>query len=144
MLAKEGRDQPVDTRAAGAPDGMANALSILVELESRLAEYGADGTQGIVNLSLLPLSEPEIEFIDERLGRGPVDVLSRAYGKCQVISTRSDNIWWVRYYNSMNTPILNTIEVTRAPAVVGAAAEDIRDSADRLEEILAPYDLNAA
>ena len=144
VRAAHGRGRPVDTDDAGTPPEMTNALSILVELESRVAELAADGTPGIVNLSLLPLSEPEVEFIDERLGRGPVDVLSRAYGKCQVISTRTDDVWWVRYYNSMNTLILNTIEVTGVPAVIGAAPEDIRDSAERLEEILAPYDLGDA
>ena len=69
----------------------------------------------------MEVPDEEVEFLDERLGRGPVDILSRAYGKCQVISTLSANVWWVRYYNSMNTLILNTIEVTKVPAVVGAA-----------------------
>jgi hydrogenase-1 operon protein HyaF len=85
------------------------------------------------------LSQPELEFIDGRLGRGPVDVLSRAYGKCEVISTKSANVWWVRYFNSMGTLILNTLEVTDVPQVVVAASEDIRDSSSRLNEILLPY-----
>jgi hydrogenase-1 operon protein HyaF len=92
-----------------------------------------------VNLSLLPLSEAELEFLDERLGRGTVDILSRSYGKCQIISTRSRDVWWVRYYNSMGILILNSLEVADVPVVVHAAAEDLRDSAQRLDEILAPY-----
>jgi hydrogenase-1 operon protein HyaF len=143
VLSGEGRTRPVDTSADGVPAEMTNALSILVELEAQLEKFAADGSPGIVNLSLLPLSDEEVEFLDERLGRGPVDILSRAYGKCQVISTLSANVWWVRYYNSMNTLILNTIEVTKVPAVVGAAPEDLRDSAERLEDILRPYDLDA-
>ena len=88
---------------------------------------------------LSPLSESELEFLDARLGRGPVDVLSRAYGKCQIISTLTPGVWWVRYYNAMDTLILNSIEVVDIPLVVCAAAEDLRDSAKRLDEILAPY-----
>jgi hydrogenase-1 operon protein HyaF len=129
----------IDVTAAEANPAIANALPLLVELESRCALYTANGTPHSLNLSLLPLSEAELEYLDERLGRGPVDLLSRSYGKCQVISTRVPNVWWVRYYNSMGTPILNSIEVVDVPEVVKAAAEDLHDSAVRLDEILAPY-----
>ena len=88
---------------------------------------------------VVPLSEDEHEFIDRRLGRGPGHVLSRAYGKCEIISTAIANIWWIRHYNSMGKLILELIEVVDVPAVVAAAPEDIADSAIRLGEILAPY-----
>lgn len=131
--------RPVDARREGAPDEVMNALPILVELESQCAIYASDGTPHVINLTLLPLSEADVDFLDQRLGRGPVDVLSRGYGKCQIISTQAANVWWVRYYNSMGTPILNTLEVIDVPQVLRAADEDIHDSATRLEEIIAPY-----
>ena len=130
---------PVAIDADSAPPDVPNALPLLVEIDSHSEDYARTGTPHSINLSLLPLSEPELEYLDARLGRGPVDVLSRAYGKCQVISTRAPNVWWVRYYNSMGTPILNSIEITDVPQVVHAAAEDLRDSAARLEQIVAPY-----
>ncbi|MGD8498402.1 MAG: hydrogenase expression/formation C-terminal domain-containing protein [Chromatiales bacterium] len=135
----DGRERPIDASAGGAPEDVPNALPILVELASRREDLRRDGEPHSINLSLLPLSEAELEFLDHRLGRGPVDLLSRAYGRCQVISTLTPNIWWVRYYNSMGTPILNSLEVVDVPQVVPAAPEDLRDSAVRLEEILAPY-----
>jgi hydrogenase-1 operon protein HyaF len=129
----------VDTTADGVGPELANALPILVELEARREEYADGGEPHSVNLTLLPLSDEELEFLDARLGRGPVDILSRAYGKCQVISTATSNVWWVRYYNSMGTPILTTIEVVDVPNVVAAAPEDISDSEERLRDILEPY-----
>ena len=84
-----------------------NAMPILVELADRSALFERSARQHSINLSLLPLSQTELEYLDARLGRGPVDILSRAYGKCQVISTLSPNVWWVRFYNSMGTLILN-------------------------------------
>lgn len=144
VVAPDRPDRPVPTEADGVPDEMNNALSILVELSALLDRYRRDGSPGIINLSLLPLSEAEVEFLDERLGRGPVDILSRAYGKCQIISTCTRDVWWVRYYNSMNTLILNTLEVAKVPEVVCAAPEDLADSAERLDEILAPYELDIA
>jgi hydrogenase-1 operon protein HyaF len=136
--------RPVNTaQPLGTPD-ILNAMPILVELEHRCAKFDQSGTEHSFNLTLLPLSEDEIEFLDTRLGRGPVDMLSRAYGKCQVISTLTPNVWWVRYYNSMGTLILNTLEITKMPQVVAAASEDLGDSATRLGEILAPYWSDAA
>lgn len=129
----------VDIAAEGVGSELANALPILVELQSQHEQYMDGGTPHSINLTLLPLSEPELEFIDQRLGRGPVDILSRAYGKCEVISTQSAGIWWVRYYNSMGVLILNTLEVVDVPDVVKAAPEDLVDSAARLKEILEPY-----
>jgi hydrogenase-1 operon protein HyaF len=139
VRARREQDEPVDITPPDAARGVHNALPILVELESQLANYVENGQPHSINLSLLPLSEDEVEFLDARLGRGPVDVLSRAYGKCQVISTRTPGIWWVRYYNAMGTLILNSLEVVAIPQVICAAAEDLRDSAVRLDEILAPY-----
>ena len=134
-----GPGSAVDTSIEGVGPELSNAPPILVEVESKCREYAETGTPYSINLSLLPLSEAELEFLDTRLGRGAIDILSRAYGKCQVISTNTLNVWWVRYYNSMGTLILNTLEVVDIPSVVAAAPEDLADSAERLVEILEPY-----
>lgn len=129
----------IDTAPPDVPDDVLNALPILVELQAQVDGADGNGKQHSINLSLLPLSDSEIAFLEERLGRGSVDVLSRGYGNCEVLSTRIPNVWWVRYFNSMGTLILNSIEVVAVPEVLIAAEEDLRDSATRLGEILAPY-----
>lgn len=131
--------RPIDVGEPNEVADVRNALPILTELKYQSEKYRQDGVPHSINLSLLPLSETELEFLDQRLGRGAVDILSRSYGKCQIISTRSPDIWWVRYYNAMGILILNSLEVADVPVVVNAAAEDLRDSAQRLDEILAPY-----
>ena len=133
------RDLGIDISEDDVPIDVMNAMPILIELESHVAEYERNRSTHAINLTLLPLSDADVEFLDKRLGRGPVDILSRAYGKCQIISTLTPNVWWVRYYNSMSSLILNTLEVTDAPKVVCAAPEDLSDSAKRLDQILAPY-----
>ncbi len=138
------RIDPADRRgievdAGDARSEVANALPLLVELESRRALYAAEGTPHSLNLSLLPLSDAELGYLDDRLGRGPVEVLARAYGRCEVLSTLVPDVWWVRYYNSMGILMLNSLEVIDVPEVVRAAVEDLHDSAVRLDEILAPY-----
>lgn len=135
----DGRDRPVDASRDGISAELNNALAILVELESYCAEFSDAGKANVINLTLLPLSVAELEFLDARLGRGPVDTLSRAYGKCQVSSTLTPNVWWVRFYNSVGTLILNTLEVVDVPSVIRAAPEDLVDSATRLDAIMTPY-----
>ncbi len=135
----EGRDRVIDTAADGVPADVVNALPLLVELDAQCAEYLRTGRTHVINLTLLPLTDADREFLELRLGQGPVEVLSRSYGKCQIVSTATPNVWWVRYYNSMGVMILNTLEVVDVPAVIRAAPEDLADSASRLEAILEPY-----
>lgn len=132
-------DRRIDTSAPEAEGDVLNALPILVELAAHAENYASGGSPHAINLTLLPLSETEIGFLEERLGNGSVEVLSRGYGKCEVKSTATRDLWWVRYYNSMGTLILNSVEVIGVPEVVVAAEEDLRDSAQRLEDIIAPY-----
>jgi hydrogenase-1 operon protein HyaF len=129
----------IDASPPEHADEVQNALPILIELQAHAASATGNGRQHAINLSLLPLSEADIDFLDTRLGRGPIEILSRGYGKCEVLSTRTPGVWWVRYYNSMGTMILNSLEVTAVPEVVTAADEDLRDSGDRLRQILASY-----
>jgi hydrogenase-1 operon protein HyaF len=45
----------------------------------------------------------------------------------------------VRYFNSRDAIVLNTIEVVEVPNVACAAPEDLADTAQRLGEILEVY-----
>ncbi len=93
----------------------------------------------IINLSLLPHTEEDLAFLEHVLGRGNLIILSRGYGNCRIHATGTRDTWWVRYYNSQDTLILNSIEISPVPEVALAAAEDIADSVERLAEILAIY-----
>jgi hydrogenase-1 operon protein HyaF len=122
------------------PAGVINAPSILAELAAAAADFAPDDSPHVINLTLLPMTDEDVEFLDSALGKGPVEILSRAYGKCLMLATAVPNIWWVRYYNSMNTLILNSLEVTTLPQVACAAPEDLRDSRLRLAQILESED----
>jgi hydrogenase-1 operon protein HyaF len=128
-----------DLTADEAPAEVMNAMPILTELQEHQAGYASGQAAHVINLTLLPLSEADTTYLDQILGTGPVEILSRGYGDCQMISTAVPGIWWVRYRNSMGKLILNTLEVVDVPAVARAAQEDIDDSALRLKEILESY-----
>ena len=120
-------------------EGVFNAPSLLPEINEHITAANASGFAHVINLSLLPHTELDLELLDRLLGRGPLIVLSRGYGNCRVTNTGTRNVWWARFYNSQDALILNTIEITAVPEVIRAAAEDIADSATRLREMLEVY-----
>ncbi|MGX5851472.1 hydrogenase expression/formation protein [Mesorhizobium sp. PL10] len=129
----------IDIPASFGP-GVFNAPPLLAEINEAIARYSPDNPHAhVINLSLLPHTEDDLALLDELLGKGSVTVLSRGYGNCRVEATGLRYVWWVRFFNSQDTLILNTIEVTMLPDVVLASPEDIADSADRLTEIMAVY-----
>lgn len=121
------------------PAGVVNAAALASELDDKIAAHQPGADAYVINLTLLPLTEEDVAFLDGRLGAGSVTVLSRGYGNCRITSTGTRNAWWVRYYNSRDAVVLNTIEVVDVPSVACAAPEDLSDSAQRIGEILEVY-----
>jgi hydrogenase-1 operon protein HyaF len=121
---------------APPPPGVMNSPTVLFEIREQAAQYAPGGPAHVVNLTLLPMSPQDNDYLNRSLPAGPVAILSRGYGKCRVSSTALRHVWRVQYFNNMNTLILNTVEVVDIPEVVKAAREDIEDSLDRLRELL--------
>lgn len=115
------------------PEGTMNSPAILAELRARL---GGSERSGQINLTLLPLSPDDRAVIDAALPAGPVAIISRGFGNCHVGSTAVRGLWRVQFFNSMNTLILDTIEITGMPDAVTASAEDLADSRTRLAELV--------
>jgi hydrogenase-1 operon protein HyaF len=120
-------------QTAGA--GLGNGPALLTELVAASAR-GAAAPAHVVNLTLLPVTADDVNWLVGALEIGPVTLLSRGYGNCRITSTRLRHTWWVQYFNSMNTLILNTIEVTPVPEVALAAPDDFSESLLRLGEWL--------
>ncbi len=122
--------------APAAPVPAMNAPSVLVELEHQRRSWQAGQLAHVVNLTLLPLSPQDIGYLDYRLGTGRVLILSRGYGNCRITNCRVPHSWRVVYYNSMDSVILNSVEVSDMPEVACAAPQDLRDSVARLQEVM--------
>lgn len=117
-----------------------NAPPLITEINDHIATGGQNGAEPhVINLSLLPHTEEDLAFLDMTMGKGDLVILSRGYGNCRINVTKTRNTWWVRFYNSQDTLILNSIEICPIPPVALAAPEDISDSVERLGEILDSY-----
>ena len=113
-----------------------NAPPIYSELAEKSAEWAAGAELHVVNLTLLPHTEDDLVWLDQAFGEGAVTILSRGYGNCRITATALPHIWRVQFFNSMDTLILDTFEVTDMPEVALAAKEDLEDSGSRILKIL--------
>ncbi|KQB60770.1 MULTISPECIES: hydrogenase expression/formation protein [Comamonadaceae] len=118
------------------PPNVQNAPMLIEEIRDQSANWKPGQLSHVVNLTLLPVTPEDIGFLDHHLGTGRVLMLSRGYGNCRISNTRLRHCWRVVYYNSMDRVLLNTVEVVDMPEVAMAAPEDLRDSHERLREVL--------
>jgi hydrogenase-1 operon protein HyaF len=109
---------------------------ILAELVDKSRHYQTGQMAHVVNLSLLPHTPEDLDWLAEALGEGAVTILSRGYGNCRVTACAQPHVWKVQFYNSMDTLILDTYEVCDMPEVALAAAEDLADSAIRIRDVI--------
>lgn len=116
--------------------GLANAPAILSELIDKSEAWRPGAPTHIVNLSLLPHTPEDLDWLAEALGEGAVTILSRGYGNCRITSCAQERVWRVQFYNSSDQLILDTFEVTDMPEVALAAGEDLADSATRILDVI--------
>lgn len=120
--------------------GLMNAPAVAREILDRSARHVPGRPAHVLNFTLLPMTPEDLAWLAAALGEGPVTLLSRGYGNCRISSTAVPHVFWVKYYNSMDTLILDTIEVVDVPEAALAAREDLEDSTARLGEWLASLD----
>jgi len=135
----KGADAVVKVPETMTGENIFNAPPLIAEINEHVPKSDVVPGPHVINLSLLPHTEEDLAFLTSCLGRGDVTILSRGYGNCRITSTTTRNTWWVQFYNSQDSLILNSIEIVKVPEVACAAAEDIADSANRLDEILEIY-----
>ncbi len=133
------RAKPEATLPEQAIEGVFNAPALIAEINDHIPGTALRDGPHVINLSLLPHTEGDLTFLESALGQGDLIILSRGYGNCRIRSTGTRHCWWVRYFNSQDTLILNAIEISPLPEVAQAAPEDLADSAERLAEIMDTY-----
>lgn len=129
--------QPHRATTPDAPraPGVVNAPALLAELGDKSASYRPGAEIHVVNLTLLPHTPEDLDHMAQVLGEGAVTILSRGYGNCRITASAMPHVWRVQFFNSSDTLILDTWEVTQMPEVAIAGPEDLADSADRIREV---------
>jgi len=121
---------------AAIPPGAMNSPALVNEIGAQMRASRPGRRAHVVNLTLFPLTPDDHAVLEAALPVGPVALISRGFGNCRITSTLARDVWRVQYFNSMNTLILDTIEIVEAPESALAAAEDLADSTTRLAELV--------
>jgi len=118
------------------PEGAMNSPALIHEIRSQICDRKPESAARVINLTLFPMTADDHRVLEQALPVGPVAMISRGFGNCRITSTLARNVWRVQYFNTMNTLILNTLEIVEAPEVALAAPEDLVDSRLRLAELV--------
>ena len=114
--------------------GMADA--VLNEVASLAARHGETGDTAAIELTSIPLTRPDREDIEKRLGRVEVEATIEAAGRSEVWETAYAGVWFVRHLGLDGKVAAETIEICAAPLILFSHPDDRRAAAARLGEDL--------
>jgi hydrogenase-1 operon protein HyaF len=117
-----------------------NAPSILREIATLLQRLLATGEGGAIDLTSLPFSPADRDWLAQRLGRGEVEIRLKAAGLSTFNETAIPGVWWVSHHNEAGVRVSELIEVARVPELVLAHPDDVKIGLKRLNDLI--NDLN--
>ena len=111
-------------------------LRELVELVRRLLETGEPSA---IDLSALPLSPADLDWLREKLGNGEISVTLQANGESTLNETACPGVWWVTHHNEQGAVTSQFIEVTFVPELVKAHPQDVAIGREYLELLISDH-----
>jgi hydrogenase-1 operon protein HyaF len=105
-----------DILIGAPPEGAMNVMPVLAEIQERVSAYRPGDDNHVMTFSLFPMTPEDMTFLQDTLGPGPVTLVSRGYGSCRIAATAARGVWSVQFYNSMETIVLDTLEIGGVPA----------------------------
>lgn len=144
---------PVHVVTAGEGGLSGNAPPLLRELLTGVRRLLSDAEPSSIDLTALPLTPADLDWLRDTLGQGEVRVTLDANGESSLDETACPGVWWVTHRNEQGAVVAQFLEVAFVPELVRAQVEDIRIGSAYLESLMsenpsarstAPYDEEAA
>lgn len=118
---------------ANVSTGMARAVEH--EIAQHLVALAGDGTEAVIDLRGIPMSDADREELEESLGRGEVTATIEAMGESEIWETAHAGVWWVRHRGTDGRIIAERVEITPVPAILKADPADIGAAAARMGRV---------
>jgi hydrogenase-1 operon protein HyaF len=109
---------------------MAALLSELAKCLDRLSTTDECAT---IDLRSLPLSAADRTDLQHVLGNGEVTATLDAAGESTLRETRFSGLWWVEHRGRDGELVADLLEVTRIPAILASAPDEISAAAQELK-----------
>ena len=114
-----------------------NAQPLLHELLERVRSLLATGESSAIDLSALPLTPADLDWLREKLGPGEIAVTLNANGESSLNETGCSGVWWVTHRNEKGAVTSEFIEVAFVPELVKAHPQDVLIGQEHLELLIA-------
>jgi hydrogenase-1 operon protein HyaF len=109
-----------------------NAPPLLRELAELLQTLLDTGATSAIDLSALPLTPGDLDWLRHELGTGEVSVTLQASGESTLDETAYPGIWWVTHRNEQGVVTSQFLEVTFVPELVKSPAPDVAAALESL------------
>jgi hydrogenase-1 operon protein HyaF len=113
-----------------------NAPPLLREISELLRRLLDTGETAAIDLSALPLTPADLDWLRERLGEGEIAVTLQASGESTLNETACPGVWWVTHHNEQGAVTSQFIEVTFVPELVKAHPRDVAIGRESLELLI--------
>lgn len=130
---------PVHVVTAGEGGLSGNAPPLLRELLTGVRRLLSDAEPSSIDLTALPLTPADLDWLRDTLGQGEVRVTLDAHGESTLVETACPGVWWVTHRNEQGAVIAQFLEVTFVPELVRAQAEDVEIGSEYLELLIAEH-----
>jgi len=113
-----------------------NALPLLREISEMLRRLLETGETAAIDLSALPLTPTDLDWLREKLGEGEIAVTLQANGESTLNETACPGVWWVTHHNENGAVTTEFIEVSFVPELVKAHPQDVTIGWEHLELLI--------
>ena len=120
------------TVAGGEEFLTGNAAAVLREIASLLKQLARSGEGGCIDLASLPFTSADRSWLQDKLGKGEVDVSIRAGGPTTIVETGTPGVWWITHRNEQDAKSGEFIEVTLVPDLIATHPDDVLSGLERL------------
>ena len=114
-----------------------NAPPLLRELLEQVKRLLESGESSAIDLSALPLTPADLDWLREKLGEGEIAVTLQASGESTLNETACPGVWWVTHHNEQGAVTSQFIEVAFVPELVKAHPQDVALGQETLELMIA-------
>ena len=111
-----------------------NAAAVLREIASLMEQLAHNGEGGCIDLASLPFSGADRTWLQDKLGKGEVEITINAGGPTSIVETGTPGVWWITHRNEQNAKSGEFIEVTLVPELVGTHPDDVLSGLDSLNK----------
>ena len=110
-----------------------NAPPLLRELTEQVKRLLATGEPSAIDLSALPLTPADLDWLHDKLGTGEIAITLQANGASTLDETACPGVWWVTHHNEQGAVTSQFIEVAFVPELVKAHPQDVAIGLEKLE-----------